>query len=151
MSTYQKDTETYLAQAVVLLAYLKSDLFPDHDNNRDEKIAPAEANVIERQREYGVAREMPDLAIRDGSWSHGRGTAKVVVSGGRRVKIIADTPGEYARDATSPDITREEAAAVALAALQGENIPLGGRVMNMTADKQTVEVKVKRGPWWKRK
>lgn len=150
MSTYQENTELWLAQAIAKLEYLKSDLFPDRDGDRAERVAIAEADVAERQREHAAASELPNLSIRNGDWSRGRGTAKIVVSDGRRVKIIASTAGEYARDAVSPDITRKESADVALAALSGEDIPLGGRVMNMTEDEQTVEVEVKRGPWWKR-
>lgn len=150
MSTYQENTELWLAQAIARLEYLKSDLFLDRDGDRAERVATAEADVVERQREHAAASSLPDLSIHDGDWNHGRGTAKIVVSDGRRVKIIANTAGEYARDATSPDITREESARVALAALNGDYIPLDGRVMNLTEEKQTVEVEVKRGPWWKR-
>ncbi len=148
MNTYQENTKLWLAQAIALLAYLKSDLFPNHDGDRAERVAVAETDVIKRQREHAVVSELPDLSIRDGDWSHGRGTAKIVVSGDRRVKIIASTSSDYARDACSPEITREEAASVALATLMGKDIPLGGRVMNGTKDNKTVEVKVKRPSFW---
>lgn len=145
-STYQEKTQIWLNQAIAKLAYFKSDLYTESD--KEEKIAEYETEVKERQVEFETAQDLPEMTIRNGDWSHGRGSAKIVCAGNRRVKIIASNASDYARDACSPEITREEAAAVALAVLDGDNIPLSGVIMNSTEEKQTVEVKVKRPPFW---